>query len=282
MMHIGFYFILFSLLLTANAFVLHVPASTHSILTTSTVYAKREPHCKVLVSNRISEKPHLLKLSSKPPADSTPSDESSSELVEISVEELTQLLQASGVQPNPTNTADSDTSLSSFLASPQAKDLMEAMAQQAAAGPGDALSAAAALPFLGKGDPGGPLRKSAAAGDLPGIQKALDAAVWVTPSPARPGSPLCLRSRPPPKPPARAIARRHTTIAEHDMHVRGKLCGASTLAVHARSFAGAAWCPPPARLCARTAPHRSAHARAVRPAHERSVRVSPPRTVSAA
>ena len=197
MMHIGFYFILFSLLLTANAFVLHVPASTYSILTTSTVYAKREPHCKVLVSNRISEKPHLLKLSSKPPADSTPSDESSSELVEISVEELAQLLQAAGVQPNPTNTADSDTSLSSFLASPQAKDLMEAMAQQAAAGPGDALSAAAALPFLGKGDPGGPLRKSAAAGDLPGIQKALDAAVWVTPSPARPGSPLCLRSRPP-------------------------------------------------------------------------------------
>ena len=110
-----------------------------------------------------------------------------------------------------------------------------------------ALSAAAALPFLGKGDPGGPLRKSAAAGDLPGIQKALDAAVWVTPSPARPGSPLCLRSRPPPKPPARAIARRRTTIAEHDMHVRGKLCGASTLAVHARPFAGAAWCPPPAR-----------------------------------
>ena len=113
------------------------------------------------------------------PMQCTEGDSSNPELVEISVEELASLLQAAGVQQVTPDSSTADSSLSSFLSTPQAKEMMEAMAKQVAGGSVGSMSAAAALPFVGKGDPGKPLRKSAADGDVDGIQNALDAAVWV-------------------------------------------------------------------------------------------------------
>jgi hypothetical protein len=108
----------------------------------------------------------------------TPGESSDPDLVEISVDELASLLQNAGVKQATNTPADSE--LSSFLASPQAKEMMEAMAKQVTGGPGGVMSAAAALPFFGTGDPGKPLRKSAAEGDSAGVQRALDSAVWVS------------------------------------------------------------------------------------------------------
>jgi hypothetical protein len=156
-------------------------------------------HCKLVSGNSNQEHiSHRLKLvnlcrtagktcvchaSPEIPSGSVPKDDQNEDVVEISVDELASLLQAAGMpgtEPKPIDKDDTKR-LSSFLATPQAKTFMEAMAKQTLGGGGisGAMSAAAALPFLGKQDPGQPLRKSASQGDAVGVRSAINANIWV-------------------------------------------------------------------------------------------------------
>ncbi len=123
----------------------------------------------------------ICNISPKTPPESVPNEDRENGIVEISVEELASLLQAAGMPNSKTFDTAETKRLSSFLATPQAKTFMDAMAKQTLGGGGisGAMNAAAALPFLGKQDPGQPLRKSASQGDTAGIQSAIDADIWV-------------------------------------------------------------------------------------------------------